>query len=30
MDIQSSTVVMYVYKLIDGEVKVDKIEYKKP
>lgn len=30
MDIQSSTVVVYVYQLIDDEVKVEKIEYKKP
>ncbi|RUS14843.1 vacuolar protein sorting-associated protein 29-like protein [Endogone sp. FLAS-F59071] len=29
MDIQGSTVVTYVYQLIDNEVKVDKIEYKK-
>ena len=29
MDIQSSTVVTYVYQLIDEEVKVDRIEYKK-
>ena len=29
MDIQSSTVVTYVYQLIDDEVKVDRIEYKK-
>ena len=30
MDIQSSTVVTYVYQLVDGEVKVDRIEFKKP
>jgi len=30
MDIQSTTVVTYVYQLIDGEVKVDRIEFKKP
>jgi len=29
MDIQSATVVTYVYQLIDDEVKVDRIEYKK-
>lgn len=29
MDIQSSTVVTYVYQMIDDEVKVDRIEYKK-
>jgi len=29
MDIQSSTVVTYVYQLIDNEVKVEKIEFKK-
>ena len=29
MDIQSSTVVTYVYQLINDEVKVDRIEYKK-
>lgn len=29
MDIQSSTVVTYVYQLIDSEVKVERIEYKK-
>ncbi len=29
MDIQSSTVVTYVYQLIDDEVKVDRIEFKK-
>ncbi|KAF2360901.1 Phosphodiesterase [Trinorchestia longiramus] len=29
MDIQSSTVVTYVYQLIDDEVKVERIEYKK-
>ena len=30
MDIQSSTVVVYVYRLINGEVKVERTEYKKP
>jgi len=29
MDIQSSTVVTYVYQLVEGEVKVERIEYKK-
>lgn len=29
MDIQSSNVVMYVYRLINGEIDVDKREYKK-
>jgi vacuolar protein sorting-associated protein 29 len=29
MDIQSSTVVTYVYQLINDEVKVDRIEFKK-
>ncbi|CAB4065698.1 VPS29 [Lepeophtheirus salmonis] len=29
MDIQSSTVINYVYQLVDDEVKVDKIEFKK-
>ncbi|XP_063972254.1 vacuolar protein sorting-associated protein 29 [Diachasmimorpha longicaudata] len=29
MDIQSSTVVTYVYQLVDDEVKVERIEYKK-
>ncbi|KAL7631353.1 UNVERIFIED_CONTAM: hypothetical protein RMT77_018354 [Armadillidium vulgare] len=30
MDIQSTTVVTYVYQLIGDEVKVERIEYKKP
>lgn len=30
MDIQSTTVVTYVYQLIGEEVKVERIEYKKP
>ena len=30
MDIQSATVVTYVYQLIDDEVKVERIEFKKP
>ena len=29
MDIQSATVVTYVYQLIDDEVKVDRIEFKR-
>jgi vacuolar protein sorting-associated protein 29 len=29
MDIQSSTVATYVYQLIDDDVKVERIEYKK-
>ena len=29
MDIQSSTVVTYVYQLLEDEVKVERIEYKK-
>jgi vacuolar protein sorting-associated protein 29 len=29
MDIQGNSVVIYVYKLIDDEVKVEKLEYKK-
>ncbi|CAG0914614.1 unnamed protein product [Notodromas monacha] len=29
MDIQSSTVVTYVYQLVDNDVKVERIEYKK-
>lgn len=29
MDIQSSTVVTYVYQLIDDDVKVERIEFKK-
>lgn len=29
MDIQSSTVVTYVYQLVQDEVKVERIEYKK-
>lgn len=29
MDIQASMVVTYVYKLIDNEVKVEKLEYRK-
>ncbi|KAI9337838.1 vacuolar protein sorting-associated protein 29-like protein [Pilaira anomala] len=30
MDIQGSSVVTYVYKLIEDEVKVEKLEYKRP
>ncbi|XP_063719240.1 vacuolar protein sorting-associated protein 29-like [Symsagittifera roscoffensis] len=30
MDIQQSTVVTYIYKLVDSEVKVERIEFKKP
>ncbi len=30
MDIQQSTVVTYIYKLIESEVKVERIEFKKP
>jgi len=30
MDIQGPVVVTYVYQLVDGEVKVDKVEYRKP
>lgn len=29
MDIQSATVITYVYQLIDSEVKVERIEFKK-
>jgi len=29
MDIQGSNVVTFVYQLINGEVKVDKLEFKK-
>lgn len=29
MDIQGAVVVTYVYQLIDGEVRVEKIEYRK-
>ncbi len=29
MDIQSGTVVTYVYQLVDDEVKVERIEFKK-
>ncbi|XP_022668883.1 vacuolar protein sorting-associated protein 29-like [Varroa jacobsoni] len=30
MDIQSSNVVVYVYRLVNGDVKVERTEYKKP
>lgn len=30
MDIQGPVVVTYVYQLVDGEVKVDKVEYRTP
>ena len=30
MDIQSGCIIIYVYQLLDGEVKVDRIEHKKP
>ncbi|KAF9980663.1 Vacuolar protein sorting-associated protein 29 [Modicella reniformis] len=30
MDLQGSVVVLYVYQLIEGEVKVEKVEYRKP
>jgi hypothetical protein len=30
LDIQGPVVVTYVYQLVDGEVKVDKVEYRKP
>jgi vacuolar protein sorting-associated protein 29 len=30
MDIQGPVVVTYVYQLIEGEVRVEKIEYRKP
>jgi vacuolar protein sorting-associated protein 29 len=29
MDVQNNSLVTYVYKLIDDEVKVEKLEYKK-
>nr|ACO11293.1 Vacuolar protein sorting-associated protein 29 [Caligus rogercresseyi] len=29
MDIQSSTIINYVYQLVDDEIKVDKVEFKK-
>lgn len=29
MDIQGPQVVMYVYSLVDGDVKVEKVEYRK-
>lgn len=30
LDIQGAVVVIYVYQLIDGDVKVEKLEYRKP
>jgi vacuolar protein sorting-associated protein 29 len=30
MDLQGTAVVAYIYTLVEGEVKVEKIEYKKP
>ncbi|KAJ9115026.1 Vacuolar protein sorting-associated protein 29 [Naganishia vaughanmartiniae] len=30
MDVQGGVLVTYVYQLVDGEVKVDKVEYRKP
>lgn len=30
MDIQGGTIVTYVYQLIQDDVKVERIEYKKP
>ncbi|WVQ82382.1 hypothetical protein IAT38_004510 [Cryptococcus sp. DSM 104549] len=30
MDIQGPVIVTYVYQLVDGEVKVDKVEYRRP
>lgn len=30
MDIQGPVVITYVYQLVEGEVKVDKVEYRKP
>lgn len=30
MDVQGSVLVTYVYRLIDNEVKVEKIEWRKP
>jgi hypothetical protein len=30
MDIQGPAVVTYVYQLVEGEVKVDKVEYRRP
>jgi len=29
LDIQGSVVVIYIYQLVDGDVKVEKIEYRK-
>lgn len=30
LDVQGPVIVTYVYQLVDGEVKVDKVEYRKP
>ncbi len=30
MDVDNARVAVYVYEIVDGEVKVDKIEYRKP
>ena len=30
MDIQGSVIVTYVYQLVEGEVRVEKMEYRKP
>ena len=30
LDIQQSTMIAYIYQLVSGEVKVERIEYKKP
>ena len=30
MDVQGPTIVTYVYQLVEGEVKVDKVEYRRP
>ena len=30
MDIQGTVIVTYVYQLVDGEVRVEKMEYRKP
>ncbi len=29
MDVQSQAIVTYIYKLVDGDVKVEKMEYRK-
>lgn len=30
LDIQGAVMVIYIYQLIDGDVKVEKLEYRKP